>query len=186
MRDTENVAVFIDGGYLSKISQGSKIDFLALSHFLAGGKEKLWRCYYYNCLPWQDKKNPDPQDKRRVQDSQRFYDYLAKIPRMAVRLGKLKPLYREEQIVDFIQKQVDIFVGIDICTASNVLHVKKIVLLAGDGDMLPLLAHARDRGKLTSLYHGAKDSFDHSFESVVDEHFSLGASFFKKMFPKKK
>jgi len=76
MRDTENVAVFIDGGYLSKISQGSKIDFLALSHFLAGGKEKLWRCYYYNCLPWQDKKNPDPQDKRRVQDSQRFYDYI--------------------------------------------------------------------------------------------------------------
>lgn len=59
-------AVFIDGGYLSKVLRGfaePRICFLKLSGFFAGPDERL-RTYYYHCDPYQSAP-PSPEEQER-------------------------------------------------------------------------------------------------------------------------
>jgi len=49
---TDRVAVFIDNGYLSKVPEGTKIDFLKFCDTVCGDKERL-RTYFYDCKPYK-------------------------------------------------------------------------------------------------------------------------------------
>jgi len=87
----EKAAVFIDGGYLSKILKGQfaseKIDYSVFSDIICNDYKRL-RTYYYDCLPYQE--NPPTEDQKlRYAERQRFITALDNLPRFEVRLGKL-------------------------------------------------------------------------------------------------
>ncbi|MHB8462720.1 MAG: PIN domain-containing protein, partial [Vulcanimicrobiaceae bacterium] len=115
---TNQAAIFIDGGYLSKVLQnefeGQRIDFQKLALKMAGNDE-LFRAYYYNCLPYQSS-DPTPAESERYGRARRFMDALNRLPRFEVRLGRLA--YRGvDQITGdpiFQQKRVDIMLGVDL------------------------------------------------------------------------
>ena len=103
-------AIFIDGGYLSKVMQiefNLRVDFEKLSNVIANGREIL-RTYYYNCLPYQS--NPSTEEERkRFSKAQSFFRILSRLPRYEVRLGRLARRGSE-----FQQKGVDTLLSIDI------------------------------------------------------------------------
>ena len=78
---------------------------------------------------------------------------------MSVRLGKLK--YRGEDKNNkpiFEQKQVDLMLGLDIVSVCLSGRVETVILLSGDGDMLPAVKTAKDENIIVRLAHGASDT----------------------------
>ncbi len=102
--------------------------------------------------------------------SEEFYKALANKRKVALRMGKLqekesgyrisdravKKLCRREITVDdlsindfvpnFVQKGVDMRIGIDIATLASKHQVDQVVLIAGDSDFVPAAKHARREG----------------------------------------
>lgn len=114
-------AVFMDGGYLNKVTREldkPKLDFGAFTVGLATGVDIL-RTYYYDCLPWQGA-TPTAEDASRVSKAQAFYASLGKIPRFEVRLGKLerRGIDSETGQAIFEQKRVDILLAVDLVRLS--------------------------------------------------------------------
>lgn len=157
--NTSRIAIFIDGGYLDAVIRdefgGIKIDFDKLAHKIAGDVEIL-RSYYYNCLPYQRSK-PTTEEANRFSQSQKFHHALRALPRYEVREGMLvyrgnddkgKPIY--------IQKGVDIQLGVDLVLLSAKHQISHAALIAGDSDLIPAVNVAKNEGVLIHLYHGAE------------------------------
>lgn len=140
----EKVAILIDGGYLSKIGPKG-IDFEKFIDILRNSKP-LHRVYYYNCLPYQPP-SPSKEDRERISKAMKFYEYLRRIPRLCVRQGKLK--YRGNDNNGnpiFEQKRVDLMIGLDVASLIRTQPrvIDAIIVVTGDGDMLPALIAARE------------------------------------------
>jgi uncharacterized LabA/DUF88 family protein len=92
--------------------------------------------------------NPDKADNERMSKAQKFYKSLNSIPRFCVRLGKLR--FKGNDSVTgkriFEQKRVDLMLGLDVASVTQVQPriVDTIILLTGDGDMLPAVDAARN------------------------------------------
>jgi uncharacterized LabA/DUF88 family protein len=86
---------------------------------------------------------------------------LARKDLFAVRLGVLKfrgfvprsiPLARAERLTDadfkpsFVQKGVDMRIGLDIAQYANLRAVERIILISSDTDCIPAMKHARKSG----------------------------------------
>ena len=179
---SEKVAIFIDGGYLAKICT-HKIDFSLLVEKILDGKS-LYRAYYYNCPPYMPQ-NPHAEDRERMARAQKFYKSLNFIPRFCVRLGKLrlKGYDKDSGTPLFQQKRVDLMLGLDIASVVKAQPrvVDSIILLAGDGDMLPAVVTARDANHIVILAHGDKNTYDQELWDSVDERVRLDAAFLKDM-----
>lgn len=156
----ERSALFIDGGYLDAILRdnfnGEHIDYqrLAQQLSLAAGFPLL-RTYYYTCEPWQS--NPPTEDEsRRFAGSQRFLNYLQKIPNYEIRLGRLAhrgtDINTHQPILE--QKQVDICLAIDLVRLSMRRAIACAILLTGDSDFVPAIKIAKDEGTEIILAHG--------------------------------
>jgi uncharacterized LabA/DUF88 family protein len=145
-------AVFIDGGYFSKVlkyvfnEQG--IDYEKFSGEICEGDERL-RTYYYDCMPYQN--NP-PTEKERMMYAQKdkFIYNLKRLRRFEVRLGKLVYIPSAN---DFIQKRVDVLFSVDLVRMSWDHQITKAVLVTGDSDFVPAIQAAKDAGVLTVLYY---------------------------------
>ena len=176
----EKAAVFIDGGYLNKINvRKYKLDYQKMIDSLLGGME-LWRSYYYNCPPYRSS-SPSEEDKERYNRTMSFYNRLQKISRMTVRLGKLK--FRGDDKVGgpiFEQKQVDLMLGLDIASVCLSGKVELVILLSGDGDMLPAVKTAKDENIIVRLAHGASDTYDQALWDEADERIALNEVFFQE------
>ena len=150
-------AVFIDGGYLDKVllqdSRGNRIDYSKLAAEMSAPDELL-RAYYYHCLPYQS--NPPTEDERkRFSAKHRFTTALSFLPRFEVRLGRLalrgtdtagRPI--------FVQKRVDMMVGVDMALLAGKGRITKVALVSGDSDYLPAIEAVKREGVLVSLWHG--------------------------------
>ena len=136
----------------------------------------LYRIFYYDCLPYSKKQhNPltkkaidfskTPQYKFQID----LFEELKKKRKIALRLGVLedrkrwiiKPqvtkdlLNRERSLedlkeddvqFDFIQKRVDIKIGLDIASMALKKQVQQIILISGDSDFVPAAKLARREG----------------------------------------
>lgn len=150
-------AIFIDGGYLDKLCihefGRASIRYEKVCAVLAGPGELL-RTYYYHCPPYQG--NPPTNEERdRVAAKQRFFDALSRLNRFQVRLGKLAkrgPDQNGNPI--FIQKRVDIMLGVDMVQLSATRQIDRAVLIAGDSDFMPAIEVVKTLGVLTVLWHG--------------------------------
>jgi uncharacterized LabA/DUF88 family protein len=139
-------------------------------------KYDLYRIFYYDCLPYDKKQhNPvtgksidfAKTDQYKFQIA--FFEELRKKRKVALRLGVLedknkwiiKPSKTKELLngtiqvsdltendvqFDFIQKMVDMKIGLDIASITLKKQVDQIILIAGDSDFVPAAKLARREG----------------------------------------
>jgi uncharacterized LabA/DUF88 family protein len=151
-------AVFIDGAYLEFVLKDeferAPIDFAALVTRMTGNRELL-RSYYYACLPYQSPKNPSKEERERFAKRQKFYHALDQIPRFEVRLGKLEKRGMQNGKPLFVQKRVDILLGVHLVQLEAKKQINDAMILAGDSDFLPAIEVAKHEGVVVHLFHGA-------------------------------
>ncbi len=149
------LAVFIDGGYLDALLKYEfaevRIDYQALVAEIVGDHELL-RTYYYHCPPYEsDPITPEERERKSKKDI--FFNYLRRLDRFEVRLGKLHRYYDENGNPEYKQKRVDTFLAIDLVLLATKRRIEEAVLIAGDSDFLPAVETARNEGVGIHLYH---------------------------------
>ena len=161
----DRAAVFVDGGYIEKLLKKGfgmpQIDYGKLAmeivqHGATPGEVSLLRTYYYDCPPYQGSP-PTADESRRLAGKQSFFAKLGRLPRFEVRLGKLA--YRGHNSTGqpiFVQKGVDIMLGVDMVQLAATRQIQRAVLLAGDSDFVPALQAVKQHGVLVVLWHGPK------------------------------
>lgn len=55
-----------------------------------------------------------------------------------------------------------------------------MILLSGDGDMLPAVKTAKDENIIVRLAHGASDTYDQALWDEADERIALNEVFFQE------
>lgn len=182
------VAVLIDGGFFvkrfnalynkDKTKKGEDVAemlyTMAMKH--VGGKNTLYRIFYYDCYPL-DKKAHNPVTKKAIDFSKteeyRFkmdlINTLKKKRKVALRMGSLKDnhnwMIRSNTVKDLLsgkktleglcegdvyldvkQKGIDMKIGTDIASLALKGFVDTIVLFSGDSDFVPAAKLARREG----------------------------------------
>src|SRR3972149_4273248 len=176
--NTNRLAIFIDGGYFDVTNRdecgGCKIDYDKLANKLSGGIEIL-RTYYYNCLPYQ-KTPPSEEESKRFSQAQKFHAALRSLPRFEVREGMLvyRGTNRKGEPI-YLQKGIDIQIGVDLVLLSAKQQISHAVIVAGDSDLIPSLLVAKNEGVLIHLYHGSAPH--RKLIEVADERTKLTAEF---------
>lgn len=170
------VAIFIDGGYLSKVLKDSfpsvQLDFSKLSAYLAGDLPIL-RTYYYNCMPYKSL-SPTSGEIARYESMQRFVNSLENLDRYEVKLGKLE--YRGRKTDGspvFQQKRVDILLGCDLVLLSAKQRIEKAILITGDSDFIPAIQIAKNEGVEIELIYDTNHMPHRSLTQIVDVRKSL-------------
>jgi len=147
------VAVFIDGGYFSKVLEQfdrPTIDFMKLSSAVAGQDERL-RTYYYHCAPFVSSM-PTPDERSRKAKFDSFVAALERLPRFMVRLGRLAKRDRDGK-VEYEQKMVDILLAIDLVRLSVSHQIQRAVIFSNDTDFVPAICIAKEEGTVVDLYY---------------------------------
>lgn len=177
--NTTRIAIFIDGAYLDVTNKdecgGVKISYSGLAEKLSGGIDIL-RTYYYNCLPYQQTP-PTPEEKMRFSQAQKFHAALKALPRFEVREGIL--VYRGTNKVGlpiYIQKGVDIQIGVDLVLLSAKQQISHAVVIAGDSDLIPAICVAKNEGVLIHLFHGSAPH--KKLVEIADERTQLTQEYF--------
>lgn len=165
------VAIFIDGGYLTKVLKEfgePKLDYQKFSELLAGGKERL-RTYYYHCMPYRNSP-PTREENERYAAMQRFVEYLRRLPRFEVRLGRLA-----KRAWGFEQKRVDVLFAVDLTRLSASRQISQAVLVTSDSDFVPAIQGAKDEGVLVQLYYSRKLSYNDELLQACDDRIEITA-----------
>ncbi len=164
-------AIFIDGAYLTRIlkSFGSpKVRYEAILDWIVP-REKLFRTYYYDCLPYQSPK-PTEEERDLVSGKQRFFNRLSSIPRFKVKLGRL--VYRGTDDAGypiFAQKGVDLLMGLEIANLASRERVQCMTLLTGDSDFIPAVELIQSQAIIAKLIHGPTGTYHRGLWNAVDE-----------------
>jgi uncharacterized LabA/DUF88 family protein len=77
--------------------------------------------------------------------------------------------------VYFLQKQVDILLGVDLVTLAAKNQITDAIILAGDSDFLPAIEMAKREGVAIHLYHGAYPHSD--LVAAADERVRIDSAF---------
>jgi uncharacterized LabA/DUF88 family protein len=156
------LAIFIDAGYLDGILRGElagiRLDFIRFPNHVAQTvmpNMDILRTYYYHCLPYQS--NPPTADEaQRFGNAQKFYGFLERLPNFQIRLGRLVKRGPDQQgNYHFEQKQVDVFLSVDLVDLSATRQITHAALIAGDSDFCPAVEVAKRNGVAIWLFHGA-------------------------------
>jgi uncharacterized LabA/DUF88 family protein len=174
------VAVLIDGGFLiPKLSRKIKTrkitaqDILKFANDCVNGDEELFRIYYYDCPPF-DQKVTNPlsnsvidfkttfvyKEKMDLQKELAAQNYIMlrqgelkrdgwKIKHQSQKLlmdGSKTEINASDLDYDFRQKRVDILLGLDIASLASKKIVQRLVIITGDEDFIPAIEFARDEG----------------------------------------
>lgn len=180
----DRCAIFIDGAYVDKLFEhhlgGIRVDYAKLATRFSAGKDLL-RTYYYHCPPYQSSP-PTVEERRRFSSSERFFGALSRLPRFQVRLGKLE--YRgdrDDGSPIFVQKRVDILLGVDMVELAATRQITQAILVAGDSDFLPAIEVVKRHGVLTELWHGTRggqgrqSTCHNDLWNMCDERFEIDA-----------
>jgi len=173
---SDKVGIFIDGAYLDKVLQDEfsspRIDYEKLARWMSQGIP-IFRTYYYHCLPYQSNP-PTKVESERFSKAQKFHYRLSQLPRYEVRLGQLEfrgnkadgsPLY--------IQKRVDILLGVDLVLFAAKQRITHASIFAGDSDFLPAITIAKNEGVQITLFHGTKHPPHDDLWQCADERVYL-------------
>lgn len=173
----DRIAIFIDGGHVGKLWKEhfgirggyAAIDYQKLVRWISGSSEVL-RAYYYDCLPYQSAE-PSQRERDMLSGKQRFFFALEKIPRFCVRQGKLvfRGYVCKKRKPSFIQKRVDLRLGLDLGSIVTTGKVEKVALIAGDSDFIPAIEFAREKGVITLLVHGPFGTYHKDLWQAADD-----------------
>lgn len=165
-------AVFIDGAYMEFLIREEfsemRVDFARLSQKLVEGNELL-RTYYYHCLPYQGQ-SPTEEESHRFNNKQRFFKTLDRLPRFEVRLGEIVFRgVRENGRENFLQKRVDMMLGVDMVRLAESGQITDVVLVASDSNLIPAVEAVKDCGVAVTLFHGRKAGANEDLWGLCDE-----------------
>ncbi|QVV90545.1 NYN domain-containing protein [Methanospirillum sp. J.3.6.1-F.2.7.3] len=162
---TVRSAVFIDGAYLIKLLEsdfsGARIDLEKVSDQVCLDSERF-RTYYYDCMPYQS--NPPTEEEReRTSRMNKFIAKISNLPRFQVKLGKLGKIGTE-----YVRKRIEVLMSVDIVQLSWSKNIGTIIIISGDGDLVPAVTAARDAGVLVKLWY-TRSSIHYELLDAVDE-----------------
>lgn len=154
-------ANFIDGGYLDNVMKEAgieRVDYSLLSGMMSGDIPLL-RSYYYHCLPYRPLK---PTDKAKLlyDAKHRLFQAIELSSNYEVRLGKLERIALPEGGFTYIQKRVDILLGVDLVMLASKRLITHANILAGDSDFIPAIEVAKNEGVVVRLFSLPKTTSD--------------------------
>lgn len=159
-------AILIDGGHLRERARKAKLAYTndlieKVAHACAEPQESILRILYYDCAPFEGVvKLPVSGNDHIFTGNDQWLKQLAARDLFAVRRGVLKFRgYKPKSIPmghralrdsdfkpDFEQKGVDMRIGLDMASFSEMRTVDRITLITGDTDCVPAMKHARKAG----------------------------------------
>ena len=205
----KKAAILIDGEWFrrsldhvlkTQLPHGVTADVMYKNALLALAKdEELFRLFYYDCPPYQDKEtNPidnsvvDFKSLPKFQSRTRFLSEMKAKDYVAMRLGVARdrgwtltkdyikraiqgptphPVQARDVFFSLEQKGVDMRIGIDVATLSLKRIVDRIILISGDTDMIPAMKLARREGVQVVLVEVAQPGT--SVHRALDEDADL-------------
>ncbi len=175
----EQCAIFIDGGYLAKVTEQNfsrpSIDFQRLSDVLSGPAQRL-RTYFYDCMPYQGTP-PTTQEKEKHASKAKFIHAVQRsVQRFQFRQGRL----RKTGAGTFEQKRVDVMLGVDMVRLSSKKQIDHVILIAGDSDLVPTVEACKEEGAIVRLYYHPSAISDELL-NVVDERCLIDSELISKI-----
>lgn len=192
------LAIYIDGGYLDKLSENEFSVWVDLQKFVEAIIKQvavktpepvdLLRAFYYHCLPYQSNP-PTLEEQRRFADKRRFFDALQHLPRFTVRQGYLAFRGRDASGQPiFQQKRVDLQLGLDFALLSGKRQISHAAVVSGDSDLIPAFEVAKAEGVSVWLFHGPRVSsktgeptYAEQWWLAADERFELTQVFMESV-----
>jgi len=182
--------VFIDGGYLSKISKHfgkGKYLVFDINQFAntIAKSQGLWckGTFYYTAPPYQSS-NPTPDEKIRKSNHDKFISKMKKIPNFIVREGRCQKLDD-----GFHQKGVDTLLTMDLTDVTE-RDIKSIIVVICDTDFVPILNKIREIGIEVILFYfsdfkrDSKFSMSNHLFTACDKYIMIELEHFKKSIKK--
>lgn len=174
MEKTDKVMIFIDGSnvYHSLKTFFSRTD-IDIGKFCNKLLEKrhLVRIYYYNARVGM-KEEPD-----RYRDQQKFFNSVAAIPYVELRLGRL--VYNNWPTTPPLEKGVDIQLATDMITHSYKNNYDTAILIAGDNDFVGAIQAVKDNGKHVEIALFGKERTSMQLRRVADRIITINARYLK-------
>ncbi|MFH1802434.1 MAG: NYN domain-containing protein [archaeon] len=176
----EKTIVFIDAGFLSKLSKHfGKGRYLVYDLFEFPkhiAKEQNLFCkktFYYTAPPFVSDK-PSPDEAKRKKDYDHFIEKLSRNKDFTIREGRCQRLKMGGKFV-YKQKAVDSLAVIDLIhVITDHPEVRKVIIIASDSDFVPVIDDLKKRGVKTILYtyyeKGRKAIFSTSNELIQSVH----------------
>lgn len=140
--------MLIDAGYMREVLKDKNIfvNEVAISNIVKQSiddeTEILHKVLYYDCTSYKDKSKIDTNERTFRNDE--LLDTLSRKERFAVRLGKLKCVGKNKKGEPIlVQKGVDIRIALDVAKIIMAHKIHRIILIAGDTDLIPAMKMAR-------------------------------------------
>ena len=158
-------AVFIDAGYLIKLLSIKKkrIDFLKLSNELTTGTNRI-KTIFYDTLPIQG----TPEGNALYSKTQKFHSKISSLPNFEVKLGRLQ---NRDGI--FVQKGVDMRLGVDVVQMSMKKEIDIAILITADSDFEYAVEKAKGAGVKVFLAYFPISKINSTFLKSVDNQIPL-------------
>ena len=149
----EETVVYIDGGFLSKLSnhlgKGKyiRIDYIKFSKLISKKLNLFCKhIFYYTAPPFQATPPTDDQ-KRRKEGYDKFKSKISKIKELTFREGRVQKLKDDKGNDYYKQKGVDTLVVMDLMNMPrDYIGVKKVILIACDSDFVPVIDYLKNLG----------------------------------------
>lgn len=155
---TEKAIVFVDDGFLAKLSKyfggGAYIKFDKVMFCKNIVKKQNLECekiFYYTAPPFQSDK-PTREESARYRNYKRFVDALSKDKQVIVREGGCQRLKIDNTFI-YKQKAVDSLAIIDMMSVPlDYPSIKQIILIASDSDFVPIIEKLKNIGIIVIVY----------------------------------
>ena len=154
----EKVLIFIDAGFLSKVSKHFgggiplKYDILKFAKNIAGKEGLIFeQLFYYTSPPFQSN-NPPKQERERKERYDRFIKKLRALQEITIQEGRCQRIKVDGNFV-YNQKGVDTLLTMDLMDVPlDHSKIKEIILIASDSDFVPVIERLKKHGIKVILY----------------------------------
>lgn len=170
----DRLMIFIDGSNLYHSLKGifkrTDIDIGKFCQKLLE-RRRLIRIYYYNAVVGRR------EEPERFRDQQAFFNSVAAIPYVELRLGRL--VYMNWPNTPPYEKGVDIQLATDLLTHNFKNNYDVAVLVAGDTDYVGALQAVKDNGKNVEVVLFGKEQSSRPLREVTDKVIGVDGRFMR-------
>jgi|GEM_PF-559244 len=186
-----NFVVFIDGAYLEYLFRQQaisvKIDFSKFWFELQRAIERRLhirlqplRINYYNALPFLGR-DPTPEAEAAYNRKLAFFAMLEGLPLIKVRKGNTAMRPGPDGHPVYVQKQVDLLLGLDMALLAAEGRVSHVIMVTGDADMIPAVDVAQAKGVQVWLAHGPRGTYSDELYGTADGRISMDETFQRRV-----
>ncbi|MFT4244735.1 MAG: NYN domain-containing protein [Candidatus Woesearchaeota archaeon] len=154
----KNTVVFLDAGFLSKLSKhmgnGSYIKFNLKEFSKKIARKRNLFCtdiFYYTAPPFQSTP-PSFEEKKRKVSYDSFLKKINSDKMITVREGRVQKIKNSNSTIEYKQKGVDTLLTMDLMLVPLKNEIKTIILVACDSDFVPVIQNLQKLGIKIILY----------------------------------